>query len=87
MISKEPVAVGAVTSIIMWITARYGIRLTGDQAAAVAGLVLVMVTPFIRRLVTSPATAEAEAKAAASAKTDQPQKRYQPRPAGPPPAG
>lgn len=49
---NEPVVVGALTTIMVWLAARYGIQLSAEQASAAAAVVLVVLTPLVRGRVT-----------------------------------
>ena len=52
VIAREPVAVAAVASIIVWVAAKYGVRVDAQQASEAAGVVLLVAGAFARQLVT-----------------------------------
>lgn len=50
-VSTEPVLLSLVATAVAWIAARYGLKVTPDQATIVAGIVAGVVSPFVRQLV------------------------------------
>jgi hypothetical protein len=52
VIAREPVAVAALASIIVWVAAKYGVRVDAQQASEAAGVVLLVAGAFARQLVT-----------------------------------
>jgi len=54
-IEREPVLVAALAAILTFLAGRYGLELTGEQAAGAAAMTLSLLAPFARQLV-SPTT-------------------------------
>jgi len=52
VIAREPVLVAALASIIVWIAAKYGVKVDAQQASEAAGVVLLVAGAFARQLVT-----------------------------------
>jgi hypothetical protein len=50
-VAAEPVAVGALATVLVYFAGRYGLALSPEQAAGAAGFVLTVVVPFVRQLV------------------------------------
>jgi hypothetical protein len=50
-ISHEPVVVQTGATVVAWLAARYGLKLSDEQATIVAGAVVVVLAPFVRQLV------------------------------------
>ena len=50
-VAREPILTTVVAALIAWAAARYGFKVSPDQAAALAGAVLVVAGPYARQLV------------------------------------
>jgi hypothetical protein len=50
-VGSEPVAVGALATVLVYFAARYGLALTPEQATGAAGFVFTVLVPFVRQLV------------------------------------
>lgn len=50
-ISREPVLIQALATIVVWAATRYGLNVSDEQALQIAGGAFVVLAPFVRQLV------------------------------------
>jgi len=50
-VASEPVATGALATVLVYFAGRYGLALSPDQAAGAAGFVFTVLVPYVRQLV------------------------------------
>jgi hypothetical protein len=51
-VAREPVLSSVVAAVLMFLAARYGLDLSPEQAASAAGVLIGVLAPFVRQLVT-----------------------------------
>jgi hypothetical protein len=83
IVGKEPVIIQALATIVVWAATRYGLNISDEQALQIAGGAFVVLTPFVRQLVTP--TAKLEYKVEPTAAEPTTTEGYRPAESPPPP--
>jgi hypothetical protein len=68
IVGKEPVIIQALAAIVVWVATRYGLNISDEQALQIAGGAFLVLSPFVRQLVTP--TAKLEYKVEPPAEVD-----------------
>jgi uncharacterized protein (DUF697 family) len=50
-IANNPVLTQAAAGLVLWLAARYGLRIDDEQALKIAGAAFLVLAPFVRQLV------------------------------------